>query len=372
MFGRVNLNKRFLGIFERHRRCGRAAPLMAFTSTALLGAMAPAVVSAEELAPPAVRFALVQTGSLEGRVDALQVAATDIGARLAGAFPLPPARVDVTDERVQVAQSSRDIGSLNVRIGHLEEQFRILNGQVEGLQFQMTQLQTLIERMQEDNEFRFQALEGGGLGKTRAAPQSDGVMPLGGVPQPLDTDAPIELGGVETIIDPGTDEDFTMGGVEQGLGSLPSGALALPPGQPLDILQTAEGLITDADADAQYRAGYDAVVRGEYEFAEEQFRQFIALFPEHQSVPDATNWLGEALLQRGEYDAAADILLTGFQNYPNSTRASDMLLKLGMALAGAGEMDTACRTFSEVLRRYPSRPAVFKERLIAESAKAQC
>ena len=126
------------------------------------------------------------------------------------------------------------------------------------------------------------------------------------------------------------------------------------------------------DQPAKDKAGYDAIMRGDYAFAEEQFRQFIALYPKDPQAPDATNWLGEALLQRQAYDDAADVLLTGFQNYEKSARAPDLLMKLGVALAGAGEGDTACRTFAEVAKRYPKQPAAFMQRLKQEQSKAKC
>ena len=106
--------------------------------------------------------------------------------------------------------------------------------------------------------------------------------------------------------------------------------------------------------------------------AADQFKQFIALYPKDPEAPDATNWLGEALIQRGAYDEAADVLLTGYQSYPGAKRAPDMLLKLGIALAGAGETDTACRTFAEVAKRYPKETPAFVSRLASERAKAKC
>lgn len=142
--------------------------------------------------------------------------------------------------------------------------------------------------------------------------------------------------------------------------------------QALDLEFGAGQLVTEGDAEAQYRAGYDAVVQGDYAFAEAQFGQFVALFPDHPQAPDATNWLGEALLQRGEYDLAAQVLFGGFQRYESSVRAPDLLLKLGIALAGAGETDTACRTFSEVLKRYPNNGAAFQTRVAQEQVAAQC
>jgi TolA-binding protein len=60
-----------------------------------------------------------------------------------------------------VFAQSKEVAQLTVRVQDLENTIRTLNGQVEGLQFQLTQMQELIQKMQDDNEFRFQQLEGG-------------------------------------------------------------------------------------------------------------------------------------------------------------------------------------------------------------------
>lgn len=284
-----------------------------------------------------------------------------------------------------------DLATMQVRLDQLEEQVRIYSGQIEGMQFQITQLHTLLERMQEDNEFRFQQLEGGGLGETDAATTSGGVMPADRLPQEtqalpsvdFDTVYPDEglllgdedLYGEDVYI--GGDDDLYASQVYGQDGVVlgpPEGQLGTtPPSQPLDLSFDPDApVLNDGDANAQYRAGYDAIVRGEYAFAEDQFRQFVALFPTHAQAPDATYWLGDALIQRGEYDEAAVVLLTGFESYPTSTRAPDLLLKLGVALHGTGEFDTACRTYSEVLRRYPDSTQAFRDRVVAEQARAGC
>ncbi|WDR01159.1 hypothetical protein PSQ19_09680 [Devosia algicola] len=81
-----------------------------------------------------------------------------------------------------VAQTQEE-AQLTLRIQQLEEQLRTLNGQMDGLTFQLTQMQTLIDRMQQDNEARFEALERGAGGKNDAATQSEGVTPDGALPQ---------------------------------------------------------------------------------------------------------------------------------------------------------------------------------------------
>src|SRR5690606_9348208 len=95
--------------------------------------------------------------------------------------PLPPADIG-EGPRLQIAQS-RGEAQLALQIQQLQEQIRSLTGQVEGLQFQLTQMQTLIERMTEDNEFRFQQLEGGAGKKPEAATQPGGVTQPEVLPQ---------------------------------------------------------------------------------------------------------------------------------------------------------------------------------------------
>ncbi|MCF6303558.1 MAG: hypothetical protein L3J13_10270, partial [Devosiaceae bacterium] len=209
----------------------------------------------------------------------------------------PPAMVGVQPD-IRIAQT-RGNASTNLRISQMEEQMRILNGQVEGLQFQLTQIQMLIERMQEDNEFRFQQLEGGGSGKTEAAIQSGGDMPAGELPQnqilsaPVDTNANENATEGESIagVDNGTDPSFVQetsagnAGSENeletdGFGERLFGESELRPtqlpaqndfaaqglgggqGLNLDLDYDPASLATDRDADAQYRAGFEAVMDG--------------------------------------------------------------------------------------------------------------
>ena len=85
---------------------------------------------------------------------------------------------------------SKEEAQLTVRVQQLEDQVRTLTGQIEGLQFTLTQLQTQLQKMSDDNEFRFQQLEGGnapkaGAGKkTSAATPTGGATPIGALPQP--------------------------------------------------------------------------------------------------------------------------------------------------------------------------------------------
>lgn len=289
-------------------------------------------------------------------------------------------------DRIQVAQA--DSAQLMVRIQQLEEQIRSLNGQVEGLTFQLTQMQEILTRVQEDSNSRLQALEGGAGGKTDAATRTGGATPSNALPQnagtstdgaaPL-TDIPDQ--GVQPL--PGEaefDPTFDDGSAQQVgpsgdplVGTGAAGGVDLATGQPLDLaFDPAANPSGDADADAQFRAGYEALVGGDYAFAEEQFGQFMELYPDNPQVTDAANWLGEALIARSAFAEAADVLVEAYQKAPDHPRSPDILMKLGVSLAGVGERETACRTFSEVGTRYPDTIPAFQARLTEEKAKAEC
>lgn len=315
----------------------------------------------------------------------------------ANAQTFPPAELgglafnNTQPERMLVAQA--DQAQLLVRIQQLEEQIRLLNGQIEGLTFQLTQMQEIVNRLQEDSEFRFQQLEGGAGGKTEAATQPGGVTPPEASPQtqipaptgedavPL-TDIPEQ--GVKPLpgeaeFDPTFEDQSALPMDDLGnsadplVGTGQAGGIDLATGQPLDLSYNPAAVSTgNADADAQFAAGYQALQSGDYAFAADQFDQFVSIYPDNPQVPEAANFLGDALLQQGSYDQAAEVLLDIFQKHPDHPRAPDLLLKLGMALSGAGERETACRTYAEVDKRYTTLDPAFVTRLAAEKAKAQC
>lgn len=309
----------------------------------------------------------------------------------------------------------RDVAQLMMRLQDLEQQVRDLTGQVQGLQFQLTQLQTLVDRSNQDNNDRFRQLQGG------AAPAPSGSAPAasvgtdngGGV---LTTQPPTRLGGRNAAAAPtnlmgssdGTDglgpsSDPLVGkgraGVAPGAEEVPLGPSSGPsamasqpvtsnapiaaPGRP--VLSAAAGgqqasiapqaaapASGDASAMAQYKAGYDALVKGNYPVAEQDFRAFIKQYPGDPQAADATNWLGEALLQQQDFVNAADVLVTGYKTYPDSPRAPDMLLKLGIALSGAQQPDAACKTFGLVASKYTNTTAAFRTLLKQQMAKANC
>ncbi|MBE0581375.1 tol-pal system protein YbgF [Devosia sp.] len=322
-----------------------------------------------------------------------------VPAMSAQTTPMPPGELsgltltNAEPPRIRVAQA-QDTAQLMVRIQQLEEQLRLQNGQIEGLTFQLTQLQELLNRMQEDTDFRLQALEGGAGPKPDAATQAGGATQPEALPQNPNA-VPVDANGVPLTVVPEQGVQPLPGEAEfdptfdDGSGAAPAdavgessdplvgtgaaGGVDLTTGQPMNLsFDPAAANSGNPDADAQFAAGYDALSKGDYAFAEDQFSQYLDLYPDSEQAPDAANFLGDVLIQRAAYDEAAEVLLNAFQKAPDSPKAPDLLLKLGMSLSGAGERETACRTFAEIDKRYTTLEPAFVTRLGEEKSRAEC
>lgn len=283
------------------------------------------------------------------------------------------------------------------RISALEAQIRELTGKIEELNFQILQMQDQMNRMQKDNEFRFQQLEGGDT----AAPAANGN---GNGDSRSELEAPEERLNAQSGTAGGRDvatapELSSSGDAELGTPPRTFGTITFDadgnvvgggngaPGDPVNLLdestqvgatdrasdntQVASLPETD-DPETLYRNSYEFILSGDYKTAESGFREHIKRFPQGEHAADANFWLGESLLGQDRYRDAAEVFIRANREYPNAKKAPDMLLKLGISLAAMNQRDVACATYSEIGERYPDISAALQERVNQEEALAGC
>ncbi len=121
-----------------------------------------------------------------------------------------------------------------------------------------------------------------------------------------------------------------------------------------------------------YDLAYNHLLAGDYQRAEQSFRQYAQTYPNAKDAPDAEYWLGESLYQQKKFADAAEVFLDAQKSHPKSGKAPDMMLKLGMSLAKLNNRDTACVTYKEVSRRYPQMSDNVRRKLQDEQKAARC
>ncbi|WP_250157564.1 tol-pal system protein YbgF [Tianweitania aestuarii] len=286
------------------------------------------------------------------------------------------------------------------RVQALEEQVRSLNGKLEELNFLILQTQEQLRKQQEDNEFRFQELEGGSGGaKPAPAKKSDLGTDTGtqtaSVP-PLATPDTSAAGTSPAATQPAIDNNSQVAATDQQstvgapttLGSIrfdTNGNLigGTTNSDPVDLLSgtqsapaqsdtTVAALPATDDPEELYRNSYEFILSGDYKTAEAGFRSYIDRFPSANRVPDANFWLGEALAAQKRHREAAEVFLATSRQYPDSKKAPDTLLKLGISLSALKQREVACATLREVGSRYPKASDALKERVRQELATNGC
>jgi tol-pal system protein YbgF len=290
----------------------------------------------------------------------------------------------------QPAPNGNQALSAQLRMDQLESEIRDLTGQVEEVQYGISQLKTRLDKMQSDDELRFEALEHPGSQPSiapQASSSSGSLAPTQG--------ADAGNGGSDNQNGDNANQD---GG---NLTPSPSGVL-IPPdgsqaggtsGQPTEIApnqgpppddQTAAApaaappppsapvALPGGSAQQQYAYAFDLLRKAQYPDAQQAFIQFLKKHPKDSLAGNAQYWLGETYFVQNQYQQAAAIFAQGFARYPDSPKASDNLLKLGISLGDTGKKREACAVFAKLDSTYSKMLPAVKDRESQEKRQFGC
>ena len=286
------------------------------------------------------------------------------------------------------AQTAEELTS---RLNQMEEQMRLLVGQVEELTYSVKQLQGQLK-----NETKTGAAEPLKFKKvpeeTVAAEQ--GVEQIGDAPavssgaQKMTTTIVGADGTEQQVVvlkAPGPKLLGAMNGASQA--AVPDdggfqGQVLVPPGggedQPAeqgngsvdpDAIETVS--LAPESPEALYERSNESLLRRQFGDAEAGFSSFVSKYPDHSLAGSAQYWLGETYYAQGDFRQAAQNFLHGYKSYPKSRRAPDSLLKLGISLNKLGQTQQACAAFGAIGGEFPNAVDA-KKRAQAESKRAGC
>jgi len=285
-------------------------------------------------------------------------------------------RQDVADLQRQIAAGGRSSGpstsssrvapmggetaaaQVKIQVDQMDTELRGMVGQIEQLTFQVNQVNSRLEKLIQDIDFRLTALERGGSG---------GAAPLGGAAPPLTRP--------QGSLQPGLPTTGAAQDVDAGLSELPPPAAIsstlqgsrTPPPPPGLAAASPKG-----SPDEQYAAAFGLLRSGDYAAAASGMEQFVKSNPNHELAGNAVYWLGETYYVRKDYAKAATYFLDGFQKYPQSRKGPDNLLKLGMTLAALEHKAEACQALNQVKKKYPKAPEKIVQRAGDEIKRLSC
>ena len=288
------------------------------------------------------------------------------------------------------AQTAEELTS---RLNQMEEQMRLLVGQVEELTYSMKQLQGQLKNGAKTGA----AEEPPKLKKVAEQPVAEqpvvaeqGVEQIGEAPADSlqTTTTIIGADGVEQQVAilkaPGPKILGTMPGATAAAipddGGFQGQVLVPPGGEDQPVEQGAGSVNPDAietvslapeSPEALYERSNESLLRRQFGDAESGFSSFVSKYPEHSLAGSAQYWLGETYYAQGDFRQAAQNFLQGYKGYPKSRRAPDSLLKLGISLNKLGQTQQACAAFGAIGGEFPNAVDA-KKRAQAESKRAGC
>jgi tol-pal system protein YbgF len=127
-----------------------------------------------------------------------------------------------------------------------------------------------------------------------------------------------------------------------------------------------------ADPAQAFASARQLMLSGDYDSAEEAFRNYVQAYPDAPRTPEARYWWGKTLAVKGSHAEAATAYLGAIRNWPQTSWAPDATVELARELAATKRMEPACQILAELPKRYPKAPATVKSRSAAVAAQAKC
>ncbi len=112
---------------------------------------------------------------------------------------------------------------------------------------------------------------------------------------------------------------------------------------------------TVSASEAIYEGGMSDYLRGNFELARNQFRDYLDLYPKHSRAAEAQYFIGQTYYADGNYDEAAKSFDLVLEKYPAGELVlADAHYKKGMALKNLNRGGDAAKEFQAVLKRFPN------------------
>jgi tol-pal system protein YbgF len=102
-----------------------------------------------------------------------------------------------------------------------------------------------------------------------------------------------------------------------------------------------------------YRSAYEDYMRGNYDLAEQGFRDYITRYPSTELTDNALYWIGECLDAEDKSQQALDVFSQVLDDYPTSDKAAAAQLKKGLLYLKMDDQAQGVVHLQYVVYEYP-------------------
>ncbi len=108
-----------------------------------------------------------------------------------------------------------------------------------------------------------------------------------------------------------------------------------------------------ANPDALFSQAYADYMKGNYDIAIIEFKDYIARFPNSEKVDNAYYWLGLCYFEKEKYRDAIDSFDRIIKDFPQSDVLASAMLKKGLALFEMGAAGMGAVQLQELIQKFP-------------------
>ena len=275
-----------------------------------------------------------------GVVAALAVAGTGV------AMAKPSTKERVTALEAEFSELEAKTGAALAsaeRLDELENQIRLLTGNIETLTYQLQQADAKIN-----------SLSAALAGDTLLVDDMDPFAPAGAA----DTSAARQATDGPTPLGMDDNDDPIASQISRSSGGYPAGLV--------------DDIELPLDPEAAYAYANGFALQGDMGRAEAALTLYLSAFGNSARAPDVQFRLGEVYLAQQKYAEAAETFLAYVKKYPSNERAAEAYLKLGAAFSGLGQQEEACTVLRAVKSRYPGAGPQVLSRADRELQRNSC
>ena len=133
--------------------------------------------------------------------------------------------------------------------------------------------------------------------------------------------------------------------------------LSAPPPAPVNSTAptTPSGPPAGVTSESLYTSALTAKGSEQFDFALQQFRDYLKFFPDASYAPNSQYHIGEILSRQGQCEDAVKAFDAVIEGYPGNSKIDDAMLSKARALAKSGRRTDAVNEYRRLIKRSPDK-----------------